>query len=115
VTAAYEECAFTVYPSLVEGFGLPVIESLAHGRPCICSGAGALGEISRQGGCIPLEKVDADTLVPAISRLLNSPDQRARLSAEARARRFKTWNSYAMELTQWIQTLSSANTVGSKM
>ena len=33
VTAAYRECQFTVYPSLLEGFGLPVLESLALGKP----------------------------------------------------------------------------------
>lgn len=48
--AAYEECAFTVFPSLVEGFGLPILESLWHGRPCVCGGNGAIGEIARGGG-----------------------------------------------------------------
>ena len=38
---------FTVYPSLIEGFGLPVLESLRHGKPCVCSARGALG--SRRG------------------------------------------------------------------
>ena len=45
--AAYAGCAFTVYPSLIEGFGLPVLESLARGKPCVCSGQGALGESAR--------------------------------------------------------------------
>ena len=49
--AAYRECAFTVYPSLSEGFGLPVAESLARGRACLCRTEGALGEIARGGGC----------------------------------------------------------------
>ncbi|MEO5961239.1 MAG: glycosyltransferase, partial [Opitutaceae bacterium] len=39
--SAYAACTFTVYPSLCEGFGLPVIESLARGKPCICSARGA--------------------------------------------------------------------------
>ena len=52
IAAAYAECAFTVYPSVCEGFGLPVIESLVRGKPCICSARGALGEISRHGGCV---------------------------------------------------------------
>lgn len=33
----YRECSFTVCSSLFEGYGLPVVESLARGKPCICS------------------------------------------------------------------------------
>jgi glycosyltransferase involved in cell wall biosynthesis len=49
---AYQACRFTVYPSLMEGFGLPIAESLIHGKPCICGGNGALGEVARGGGCL---------------------------------------------------------------
>lgn len=105
VDAAYAHCSFTVYPSLAEGFGLPVIESLARGRPCICSAHGALGELSRAGGCVPLESVDSASLAAAISRLLSSPDDLAVLSAAARARTHRTWRAYAQELTDWMKTL----------
>jgi glycosyltransferase involved in cell wall biosynthesis len=105
VSAAYAACAFTVYPSLAEGFGLPVIESLAHGRPCVCSARGALGELSRLGGCLTLDPVDAPGLATALARLLASPAEVARLAATARSRTFKTWQSYARELTAWMQTL----------
>jgi glycosyltransferase involved in cell wall biosynthesis len=33
----YENCQFTVYPSVYEGWGLPIAESLAHGKACISS------------------------------------------------------------------------------
>jgi len=48
---AYRQCSFTVYPSLREGFGLPVLESLWHHRPCVCSMEGAIGELATGGGC----------------------------------------------------------------
>lgn len=103
--AAYRQCAFTVYPSLVEGFGLPVLESLQHGKPCICSGAGALGESARGGGCTTLTSVDADSLTGAIRHLLQNPAELATLAARARARRFKLWPDYARELTDWMTAL----------
>ena len=103
--AAYAACTFTVYSSLVEGFGLPVLESLAHGRPCICSAQRALGEATRGGGCIKLERVDAESLAAAIARLLGSPDERAKLAREARARHFRTWPDYVSDLRGWIQEL----------
>ena len=42
----YRHCLFTLYPSHYEGWGLPVAESLAHGKPCICSNASSLSEIA---------------------------------------------------------------------
>ncbi|MFI5091233.1 MAG: glycosyltransferase [Terriglobales bacterium] len=37
-------CLFTLFPSLYEGWGLPVTESLAHGKPCLISNRSALPE-----------------------------------------------------------------------
>lgn len=103
--AAYRDCVFTVYPSLIEGFGLPVLESLQHGKPCICSGAGALGESARGGGCLTLPAVDAASLTGAIRRLLQDPAGLAALAAQAGARTFKLWPDYARELTAWMAAL----------
>ena len=103
--AAYARASFTVYPSFCEGFGLPVLESLAHGKPCICSARGALGESSRGGGCLALDRTDTPALATAIEKLLGDSSTRDRLTAEARARVFRTWSDYARELTAWIHTL----------
>ena len=104
--AAYRECSFTVYPSLIEGFGLPVLESLQQGKPCICSGRGAIAESTRDGGCVALPSVSAANLKSAIGRLLENPGELASLAAQARERRFKTWTDYARELTDWMQSLT---------
>lgn len=103
IAHAYAECGFTVYPSIAEGFGLPVIESLERGKPCICSARGALGEISTQGGCLALESVDATALADAIERLLGDDALRAELAAAAQRRTFKTWADYTRELITWTQ------------
>jgi glycosyltransferase involved in cell wall biosynthesis len=103
--AAYRGCAFTVYPSLAEGFGLPVAESLARGKPCICRTSGALGEIARGGGCEGLGAADPPDIAAAIARLLQSPSDRAALADAARGRTFKTWATYASELTDWMKSL----------
>ncbi|SDA99453.1 glycosyltransferase family 1 protein [Sinorhizobium sp. NFACC03] len=42
----YENCLFTVFPSLYEGWGLPVAESLGHNKYCLASGAGSIPEIA---------------------------------------------------------------------
>ena len=105
IASAYAACAFTVYPSIAEGFGLPVIESLKHGKPCICSAHGAVGESARGGGCIPLDAVAPPCLASAMDRLLTSPAELSALSTAACGRNFKTWSDYAGELTTWMQSL----------
>jgi glycosyltransferase involved in cell wall biosynthesis len=103
--AAYAACAFTVYPSLSEGFGLPVAESLLRGKPCLCRAAGALGEVSRGGGCLDIGLARSEDIAAAIDRLLRNPAELAALAASARARTFKTWSAYTSELLGWMGTI----------
>jgi glycosyltransferase involved in cell wall biosynthesis len=103
--AAYRDCAFTVYPSIAEGFGLPVAESLARGKPCLCRTQGALGEVARGGGCLSLGAAGPAEIASALARLLASPSERSALAAEARGRRFKPWSDYAAALLDWAGTL----------
>jgi len=104
--AAYRQCSFTIYPSLIEGFGMPVLESLQYGKPCICSGRGALGESAHGGGCVTLDVLDATTLAGAMRELLCDPAALARLSDAARHRRLKRWPDYAAEIRAWMQTVA---------
>ena len=105
VDQAYQDCDFTVYPSIAEGFGLPVLESVAHGRPCICSARGALGEAARGGGCLALAETGPAALAGAIARLIDSPAEVARLSAEAAARPVRTFADQARDLTAFLASL----------
>lgn len=103
--AAYAVCHFTIYPSLCEGFGLPVIESLQHGKPCICSGRGALGESASGGGCMMLDSVDSAALTAALRKLVTTPAEITTLAHAARQRTFRTWGDYVRDLTDWMGTL----------
>jgi len=95
----YANCSFTVYPSLYEGFGLPIVESLIRGKPCVCGMNGALGEVSKGGGCLTLENQgDPVELARAIKRLLRDEPLRQRLSAEGTKRDFGTWKRYSSDL-----------------
>jgi len=95
---AYHSCRFTVYPSQMEGFGLPIAESLWHGKPCVCGGNGALGELARPGGCLIVDQTSADALAGAMKTLLTDNATYERLSADARARDFRTWTNYINRL-----------------
>ena len=94
----YREASFTVYPSLIEGFGMPVLESLWHGKPCICSVEGALGEIALHGGCVTVDVTDASALAAAIHALATDAAARDRLAHEAATRPIKRWDEYTSQL-----------------
>jgi len=102
----YRACRFTVYPSLMEGFGLPIAESLWHGKPVVCGGNGALGEVARGGGCLIVDQTDADALAQGIKKLLTDEQMYSRLCREARARTFRSWFDYMDDFLGHLQTIS---------
>jgi glycosyltransferase involved in cell wall biosynthesis len=105
----YENCSFTVYPSIAEGFGLPVLESLKHGKPCICSSQGAIGEISNGGGCLTVEKPTPEALAQAMKTLLTDSEQHSTLCNEARSRTFRTWSDYANDILEFHKNLNKSH------
>ena len=89
----------TIFVSLLEGFGIPVLESLWHGKPCIASNNGALGDVAGGGGCIRVEPRDGDALGDAIVSMATDIDLYNRLAKEAVERVIPTWENYSQELT----------------
>jgi glycosyltransferase involved in cell wall biosynthesis len=100
---AYAECSFTVFPSLLEGFGLPMIESLWHGRPVVCGNKGALGEVAAGGGCEIIEPQSEESLARGLRLLLTDEPRYHALCAEIERRRFRTWEDYRKELGAVLQ------------
>jgi glycosyltransferase involved in cell wall biosynthesis len=85
--ALVREAHATVFVSQAEGYGLPVAESLWLGRPCLCSNHGSIAEIAEGGGCLTVSASDPAAIEAGFERLAADPALRARLAAEARARR----------------------------
>ncbi len=111
---AYRECRFTVYPSLKEGFALPILESLWHGRPCLCGRNGALGEAGAGGGCLFVDQQDATAVAAGMKQLLEDEPLYARLSADARQRTFRTWGDYIDKLQQHLRISPGRKTAPEK-
>ncbi|MBU1235853.1 MAG: glycosyltransferase [Gammaproteobacteria bacterium] len=101
----YEQADFTVFPSYEEGFGLPIVESLWFGVPCICAGYSQMAELASHGGCVPVDVLSVEELSNAIADLANTPAQMERLKAEIRNRYFKTWEDYAAEVSSSIRSI----------
>jgi glycosyltransferase involved in cell wall biosynthesis len=99
----YRVARFTLFPSLNEGFGLPVAESLACGTPVITSNFGSMKEIADAGGgALLINPRDDHSLTNGIRSLLTNDELHARLSAEARSRPVRTWDTYAAETWQLL-------------
>ncbi len=93
---------FSVFPSLLEGFGLPVAESLASGTPVITSRYGSMAEIARGGGALLVDPRDVDDLERQMRRLLTDDELLERLRDEARSRDFGTWDQYAHDVWSFL-------------
>jgi glycosyltransferase involved in cell wall biosynthesis len=92
----YRVARFTVFPSLNEGFGLPLAESLGCGTPAITSNFGALKEIAETGGgALLVDPRDDRSLTDAMRALLTDEELLHRLRREAIARPTRTWDDYA--------------------
>lgn len=98
LAALYAEARATVMVSLHEGYGLPVVESLAKGVPVLASDYGALAEVAAAGGCVLVDPRDPTAIAEGMRRLVVDDALVDRLRAEARARPARTWGDYAAEL-----------------
>ena len=99
----YSSCDFTVYPSIEEGFGLPILESQWNGRPCICADTGSMNEIAAGGGALTVPITDAEALANAILNLISDESLYSKLSHECVSRQFKTWTDYGSEFTSLMR------------
>ena len=109
---AYDSAWFTVFPSLQEGFGLPIVESLAHGVPVITSDYGSMAEIAEDGGCLTIDPRDDEQLVTAMRSLLVDSDLRGRLVREIATRPRDSWEQYAAAVIDTVGLYLPTGTTG---
>jgi glycosyltransferase involved in cell wall biosynthesis len=95
VNALAEQCVAGVFPSRAEGNGLPVIEALWSGLPCVCSDIPALLEHATGGGCLTLPGDDAAAWTAGLRRVLTDDRLVGELARGALNRPLPTWHDSA--------------------
>ena len=92
LAALYAGASVFCFPSLLEGFGFPVVEAMAHGTPVVTSTGTSTEELVEGGAGLAVTPTDADAIAEAISRVLADDALAARLAAVGRARAAEyTW------------------------
>jgi glycosyltransferase involved in cell wall biosynthesis len=95
--ALYSGALLLAFPSLYEGFGLPVLEAMACGTPVLTSNVSATAEVA-DGAALLVDPRSVDALASALGRLLTDDALRADLRRRglARAAEF-SWERTARE------------------
>jgi glycosyltransferase involved in cell wall biosynthesis len=102
----YQGCLLTMLPSFIEGWGLPVGESLAHGKICLCSATGGMPEA---GGKLAdyIDPYNVRDGIEKLSRYLDDPELRSRREREI-AEQFhpRSWQEVADAVLESTHVLS---------
>lgn len=95
VAALYGAARATLFPTIAEGCGLPLLESLWLGVPCVHSDLPVLRENGAAGGCVAVPVNDLAAWAAALRRILTDETAYSRLRDEATARPLPTWREAA--------------------
>jgi glycosyltransferase involved in cell wall biosynthesis len=100
-----------VYPSLYEGFGLPLGQAMAAGVPSVTSNVSSMPEVAGDAALLVDPRSPAE-MAAAVRRLLESPDLRAALGRNGRARAQRyTWENCARRSLEFFRRICQPGTL----
>lgn len=94
----YARAALFAFPSLDEGFGLPILEAMAAGVPVLTSSNSALGEIAADAA-LRVDPTSEEEIAEGLRTLAGNPDLAAQLTQKGRSRAAQfTWEKACSEV-----------------
>lgn len=107
LSALYGAASVLAFPSLYEGFGLPLLEAMAHGVPAVIGNAGALPELGN-GAAILVDPEDVASIAAGLERLLADASLREKLGAAGRLRAIEyTWERAGATTREVLRRIAS--------
>jgi glycosyltransferase involved in cell wall biosynthesis len=98
----YREAHMTIFPSIAEGCGLPVLESLWMGKPVLASNLPCISENSSYGGVAQFDVADPESLTNQLQKILKHPQELRLLTEQASEAQLPTWKETASALMQHL-------------
>ncbi len=107
LAALYAGAEVFCYPSLLEGFGLPVLEAMAQGAPVVTAAGTATEELVEGiGGAV--DPRDPEAVAEALATVLDDPAERERRGSAGRARAAeRTWNATAAAMMDVVREVTT--------
>ncbi|MGW6131532.1 glycosyltransferase family 4 protein [Cellulomonas sp. NPDC055163] len=100
--AGYALARCVLFPSLNEGFGLPVAEAIATGTPVVTSRFGSMQEIAQHGGALLVDPRDEHELAEALVSLVTDDAVHAAVARAGASAPTRTWDEYAADLWAYL-------------
>lgn len=102
----YNTAEFFIFPSLYEGFGLPVLEAMACGTPVICSNTSSLPEVAGDAAIL-VNPYDEEEIAQTMKRVLTDPDLREKMKRKGLERvKLFSWEQTAKETLKVYQQVA---------
>ena len=106
----YSSCALFAFPSLYEGFGMPVLEAMACGAPVVSSNAASLHEVAGDAALL-VDPLDVKGLATAMTRVVEDAGLREDLRKRGALRvKAFSWEQSARDLLRVYQELAQVKT-----
>lgn len=100
----YKQCHFTIFCSITEGFGLPIIESVLFGKPCVTTNSGSQAEVAKKiGGCLLVNPIDIQDIYLNLKNLLSDESLYQNKLIETKGAKWQSWSEYADEIYKAIK------------
>lgn len=106
LAALYSNTLFLAMPSLYEGFGIPLVEAMAYGKPVLTSGNSSMPEVSGAAGLL-VDPYDLNSISDGLSEMIDNVERRELLARSAREQIMRfDWADSADQLIELFQSVA---------
>ncbi len=107
LAALYRSASVLAFPSLYEGFGLPLLEAMAAGLPAVIGRSGALPELA-DGAAVEVDPEEVESIAAGLEKLLSDPALRKKLAEAGRRRAAAfTWDKAAASTLEVLRRIGA--------